>query len=144
MNVARMDMDLLQNYFLISSGKCFLARMDSQIEIMVNMKGSLRVSHELSIYLMYLHQEQNLSIRSLSRKYPQVSLSTIWRHATKKTEVYPKQTKGKCGRKPKLSLRDERSIIKSLHYARKEYGNFTSKRIKLYSGVSCIYDRTEY
>ena len=31
--------------------------------------------------------------------------------------MHPKETKGKAGRKPKLSLRDERSIIRSLHYA---------------------------
>ena len=42
----------------------------------------------------------------------------------------------------KLNLRDERSIIRSLHYARKQDGNFTSKRIKLYSGVSSVHDRT--
>ena len=118
---------------------------DNQIEIMVNKKASLRVSHELSIYLRYLHQGQNLPIRSLSQRYPQFSPPTIWRHATKKSEVHAKQTKGKGGRKPNLSLRDERSIIKSLHYGRKQDGNLVSKRIKkLYSGVSSVNDRTIY
>ena len=79
---------------------------------MVNKIATLRVSHELSIYLRYIHQ--NLSIISLSRRYPHFSLPTIWRHATKK------QTKGKGGRKPKLSKRDEGSIIRALHYARKQ------------------------
>ena len=55
--------------------------------------------------------------------------------------MHLKQTKGKGGRKRKLSLRDERSIIRSLHYARKQDGNFTSKRIRLYSGVSSVHDR---
>ena len=50
--------------------------------------------------------------------------------------------KGKGGRKPKLSKRDEGSIIRVLHYACKQDGNFTSKRIKLYSGVSRVHDRT--
>ena len=109
---------------------------------MVNKKATLRVSHELGIYLRYLHQDQNLSIRSLSRRYLQFSLPTTWRHATKKIEVHPKQTKGKGGRKPKLRKCDERSIIRALHYARKQDGNFTSKRIKLYSGVSSVHDRT--
>ena len=109
---------------------------------MVNEKAILRVTYELSIYLRYLHQDPNLSIRPLSRRYPQFSLPTIWRHATKKFEVHPKQTKGKGGRMSKLNLRDERSIIRSLHYARKQDGNFTSKRIKLYSGVSSVHDRT--
>ena len=109
---------------------------------MVNKKATLRVSHELSIYLRYLYPDQNVSIRSLSRRYPQFSLPTICRHATKKIEVHPKQKKGKGGRKPKLSKRDLRSIIRALHYARKQDGNFTSKRIKLYSGVSRVHDRT--
>ena len=56
-------------------------------------------------------------------------------------EVYPKQTKRNGGHKPKLSLRDEMSIIRSLHYARKQDGNFTSKKIKLYSGFSSFHDR---
>ena len=56
--------------------------------------------------------------------------------------MHLKQTKGKGGRKRKLSLRHEISIIRSLHYARKQDGNFTSKRIRLYSGVSSVHDRT--
>ena len=51
---------------------------------MVKKKATLRVSTELSIYLRYLHQDQNVSIRSLSRRYPQLCLPTIWRHATEK------------------------------------------------------------
>ena len=83
------------------------------------------MSPELSIYLRYYHQDQNVSIRSLSRRYPQFSHSTIWRHATKKIERHLKQTKGKGGHKPKLSKRDEKSIIRALHYPRKQDGNFT-------------------
>ena len=100
------------------------------------------MSHKLNIYLRYLHQDQNISIRLLSRRYPQFSLPAIWRHATKKTEVHPRQTKGKRERKPKLSLRDERSIISSLHYVRKQNVNFNSKVMKLCSGVSSVHDRT--
>ena len=95
---------------------------------MINKKATLRVSHEISIYLRYLHQNQNLSLRSLSRRYTQSSLPPISRHAKKNIEVHPKQRKGKGGRKPKLSKRDERSIIRALHYARKQDGNFTLKK----------------
>ena len=112
LNVARMGMGLLQNYFWISSGKWFLFYLqDTQIEITVNKKTSLRVSHALSMYLRYLHQDQNLFLKSLTRRYPQFSLPTIWRHATKRIEFHPKQTKGKGGRKLKVSLPDYRSII---------------------------------
>ena len=110
---------------------------------MVNKRATLSVSPELSTCSRYPHQDQKVSIRSLSRRYPQFSLPTIWRHATKKIEVHPKQiTKGKGGRKPKLSKRDERSIIRALHCASKRDGNFTSKIIKLYSGVSSVHDNT--
>ena len=56
--------------------------------------------------------------------------------------MHSKQTKGKGGRKPKLSKRDKISIIRALHSARKQDGNFTSKRIELYSAVSSVHDRT--
>ena len=92
------------------------------------------MSPEWSIYLRYLHQHQNASVRALSWRYRQFSLPITWRHATKKIEVHPKQTKGNGERKPKLSKRDERSITWALHYARKQDGNFTLKGIKLYSG----------
>ena len=104
---------------------------------MVNKKASLRVSHELSKYLRYLHQDQNLLIRSLFPRYPQFSLPAFWRNATKRTEVHTKQTKRKGWRKPKLSLRDERLIIRSLHYARRQNGNSS-----VYSGVSSVHNRT--
>ena len=94
---------------------------------MISKKAMLRVSHEWSIYLTYLQQDQNVSIRSLCRTYPQLSLPTIWRLATKKIEVLSKPTKGKGGRKPKLNKRDKISIIRALHSARKQDGNFTSK-----------------
>ena len=109
---------------------------------MVNKRATLGVSFELSICLRYLHQDQNVLIRSLSRRFPQFSLPTIWRHAAKKIELHPKQTKGKGGGKPKLSERDETSIIRALHYARKQDHNFTPKRIKLYSGNSSVHHRT--
>ena len=60
----------------------------------------------------------------------------------KKIKVHPKRKNEKGGRKPKLSKRDTSSIIRALHYARKQDGNFTLKRIKLYSGVPRVHDRT--
>ena len=65
------------------------------------------MSRELSI-ILGICQDQTVSYRYLSRRYPQFSLPTIWRHTTKKIEVHPKQTEEKGGSKPKLSKRDER------------------------------------
>ena len=70
------------------------------------------------------------------------SLFNYLEYSAKKIEVHPKQTKGKGGYKPKQSKRDERLIIRTPYYARKQDGNFTSKRIKFYSRVSSVHDRT--
>ena len=99
LNVARMAMGLLQNYFWISSGFLFYLQ-DTQIEIMVNRKARLRVSQELSIYLRYLYQDQNLSIRSLSWTYRRLSLLTIWRHATKRLKFIQSKQKGRMDLNP--------------------------------------------
>ena len=55
---------------------------------MVNKKATLRESHELGMYLWCLNQDQNLSIRPLSRKYPQIPPPTICRHGAKKIEEW--------------------------------------------------------
>ena len=52
------------------------------------------------------------------------------------------QKRLKSGRKPKLTKRDESSIIRALRYACKQDSNFTSKRIKLHYGVSSAHERT--
>ena len=85
---------------------------------------------------------RTLFTQSLSRRYPPFSLTTIWGHAAIKIEVRPKQIKKRGGHKPKLILHEKRSIIRSLHYVRKQDGNFTSKGVKLCSGASSVYDRT--
>ena len=111
-------------------------------------KPSAKISFDLFLFQLcnrFFFVSEVLYERSCPTKgaAQQFSLPTIWRHATTKTEGHPKQTKGKGGRQSKLSLRDERSIIRSLRCARKQDGNnFSSKRIKLYSGVSSHNDRT--
>ena len=65
---------------------------------MVNKKAALRVSHELNLYLRYLHLDQYLS---------KFSLPSFWRYGTNKIEVHAKQIKGKSRSKPKLSKCDK-------------------------------------
>ena len=58
-----------------------------------------KVSHKLTICLKYLQQDQNLSIRSLSRRILQFSTPVVWRHAIKKF-IQSKQ-KGSVDVRPK-------------------------------------------
>ena len=66
LNVAKVGHVSTSKLLLISSGKCFLFYLQGTwIEIVINKKVAFRVSLELlSIYLRYLHQNQNLSIQS--------------------------------------------------------------------------------
>ena len=50
-------------------------------------KRSDRISIELSMYLKYLHKREYVKIRDLWRMYPQLSLTTVYRHATAEVMV---------------------------------------------------------
>lgn len=60
----------------------------------------------------------------------------------KKSEVHPKQTKWQDGHITKLSKRDERLLIRTLHCVRKQDGYSTLKMVKLYSCVTSIHEIT--
>ena len=65
------------------------------------------------------------------RRYPQYAPRSIYRHAEKclGEEVFDKRRLNK-GRPRKLTLKDERSIIRTIHKLRNEPVSFSSKRIK--------------
>ena len=84
-----------------------------------------------------MHQDQGIPVRALARQYPHFTLPTIWRHATRDTNIFPKQRISRSGRKPKITERDERNVIRALHYA-----NFTSKRVQVLSDMSHVNNRT--
>ena len=109
---------------------------------MTNKKSMERVSVEFSIYLKCLHQDQGIPVRELARRYPHFTLPTIWRHAARDTNIFPKQRISRSGRKPKITERDERNVIRALHYAHEYDGNFTSKRVQVLSGMSHVDNRT--
>ena len=109
---------------------------------MVNKKSIQRVSTELSTYLKFLHQEQGISVRQLSKRYPQFGLSTIWRHASSKINMHPKSKCIRSGRPPKITVRDERLIMRTFLAAREANGNVTSKRVGLGAGITHVHNRT--
>ena len=70
------------------------------------------------------------------RRYPQYAPRSIYRHAKKclGEEVFDKRRQNK-GRPRKLTLRDERSIIRTRHKLRNESVSFSSKRIKTEANI---------
>ena len=84
----------------------------------------------------YLHQEGGVLRSELVRRYRQYAPRSIYRHAKKclGEEVCDKRRQNK-GRPRKLSLRDERSIIRTIHKPRNESVSFSSKRIKTEANI---------
>ena len=75
--------------------------------------------------------------------FPQYSRSAIYKHAKKPLNSEPVFDKRKLnkGRPRKLSVQDERSIIRAVLKLREEVGWFTSKRVQLESGVKYVCNR---
>lgn len=100
---------------------------------------------DVSVHLRYLHQDLGLTGAALSRRYPNYSRASIFRHINKRvgddTEDKRKQNRG---RPPVLSARDKRRVINQVPILRKgKGGKFTIKDIRDGSAVrSDISDMT--
>jgi transposase len=69
----------------------------------------------MSIYLRYLHHEGGISCSELVKRYPQYAPRSVYRHAKKRVgETISDKRKMNKGRPRKLTLRDERSIIRAV------------------------------
>ena len=102
------------------------------------------ISPQLSAYLHFLHQEQNISIFELCHRYKNVSRATIYRHAKRTVRNHKRidNRKTNMGRPKKLSPRDQRHVLRSLIALREVDKNFSSKRIRVEGDVNNSSDRT--
>lgn len=91
---------------------------------------------DVSIYLRYLHHEGRIPCSELVRRYPQYAPRSIYRHAKKPIgEAVFDRRKLNKGRPRKLTLRDERSIIRTVKKLRADSLSFSSKRIKTEANI---------
>eukprot|EP00794_Sanderia_malayensis_P010595 gene10595-11716_t len=98
-----------------------------------------RVPLAVSIHWRYLHQDQNKTWREISgvKKYGKYSKATICRHMKRPIEdTTVDKRKNNKGRPPKLTVRDKRNILRQVEILRRDYGYFTTKRLKVFAGVS--------
>ena len=107
-----------------------------------NMAGKFkrsRVHLEVSIHWRYLHQDQEKTWKEIARMkdYKKYSKATICRHMKKPINdtVIDKRRNNK-GRPRKLTARDKRNILRQVEILRRDYGYFTTKRLKVFAGVS--------
>ena len=98
-----------------------------------------RVPLAVSIHWRYLHQDQKKTWKEIAalRKYAKYSKATICRHMTRPIDddIIDKRKNNK-GRPPKLTARDKRNILRQVEILRRDYGYFTTKRLKVFAGVS--------
>lgn len=101
------------------------------------MSNKNKVDRHASMHMRVLHQNAGTSIKELKAMYPQYSQRTIYRHAraTGTSEKIDKRKQNK-GRPSKLTIRDNRKIVRTLHRLRAETANFTAKRIQEEAGLS--------
>ncbi len=95
-----------------------------------------KIPRDISIYLRYLHHESGIPCSELVKRYPQYAPRSIYRHAKKHVgeAIFDKRRLNK-GRPRKLTLRDERGIIRALKKLRNESVSFSSRRIKTEANV---------
>ena len=116
----------------------------SRIFLLLSFKMMNKISHEHSAQIRAAYQLSNVRGKKLLQMSPQYSKAAIYKHAKKPLNgepVFDKRIMNK-GRPKKLSIQDERSIIRTIPKLREELGNFTSKRVQLESGVTHVSNRT--
>ena len=109
---------------------------------MVNKPIVNRVTPRQSAIMNILHKENGLSIRQIHVKFPQFSLSSVFRHATRVTGQCPVKVKRKTGRPRKVTEREERELVRVLKKLRETDGSLTSKKVQVEAGLTHISNRT--
>ena len=92
----------------------------------------------VSIHWRHLHQGGGFKWHEIAnlRDYRKYSKATICRHMNRPIHYEVEDLrKFKKGRPLKLSIRDERKIIRESEKLRNKYGRFTSRRLKLEAGI---------
>ena len=94
-------------------------------------KTTKTIDQRMSMYIRVLHQEGKVSCGEIKRRFPCFALRSIYRHAKKDTSSEAVDLrKFNRGRPRKLTVRDERAIIRAVGTLRKQASSFTSRRIR--------------
>ena len=85
-----------------------------------------------------MHQMLGVGLGALQKKFPKYTRITLYRHSKKKVGDVDKPVDKRSrngGRPKKLSDRDERAILRSLHSLRESVGTFSSREIQEHCGL---------
>ena len=96
---------------------------------------------EKRAYVRYLRDKEHMKLEEIAQVCD-ISTSSVHRITSQKLPEVLKKKRASRGRKRKLSLRQERLILRSIPVLREREGSFTSKRLMQYSRIRGISDRT--
>ena len=88
-----------------------------------------------SMYIQFLYKEKGIRIKDLMRQYPAYSRATIYRHVKRDVRLPFDKRKLNSGRPRKLSIRDERNLLRHLKRLRVSIGPFTLKKLAREAGI---------
>ena len=88
-----------------------------------------------------LYTEKGVSLKKIQKRCPKFSLPTVYCHATSSVQDIP-LIKKKTGRPKKVTLRDERKLIHTLHTLRYMDKGVTSKKMQLEPGLTHLSNTT--
>lgn len=102
-----------------------------------------KIPISVSIHVRYLYQDMGVTVSELTRRYPQYSRTSLLRHARKKIDDVKSDGRHKNkGRPEKVSIRDERHIIRSIKSLTEVVGTFTSVDVQRQAALNKISNRT--
>lgn len=97
-----------------------------------------RVPYVSSLHWRYLHQDGKKTWKEIAsmKDYKKYSKATICRHMKRKIDdSVVDNRKYNKGRPEKLTEREKCNIIRQVEILRRDYGYFTTKRLKIFAGV---------
>ena len=96
-----------------------------------------KIPPHVSFRLRYLYQDKGLRGKELLRLYPEFSRTSIYRHVSKSlsSEVFEDGRKQNKGRPKKLTIREERSVLRQITVLRERVGSFSARTLKLEAGI---------
>lgn len=94
-----------------------------------------RVTAQESTYMRLFYREGGTSVSELAKRFPAYSRATIYRHVKRDIEQPFDKRKLNRGRPRKLSLRDERNLLRHINRLRGSIGSFTLKRLAREAGI---------
>ena len=88
-----------------------------------------KISTRMSMYLKVLHRHGGMSGAEIAKRYPQFCRRSIYRHLQGEVDSVDRRNQNP-GRPRKLTVRDERNLLRAVRSIRKKNPSFTVKQLQ--------------